>query len=103
MATRSISPIGIFFLCLMGCADGAKLIQQTDGGGIVVYPIKGEQSAVLSPFRKEAFALMREQCGGPYRILREGESRGRSRVAGSVEGAQELVRERRWGIQFECK
>jgi hypothetical protein len=34
--------------------------------------------------------------------VREGEARGRARVVG-VEGGQEILRERRWGIEFRCK
>ncbi|WP_455370928.1 hypothetical protein [Petrachloros mirabilis] len=93
------------FLCLFlsSCAEGAKLVQEHERGGIVVYPLKGNQSPVLSPFRKDALALIREKCGGTYTMVREGEAKGRVRLAGAVEGAQEIVRERRWAIQFECK
>ena len=90
-------------LFLAGCADGAKFIQETDHGGVVVYPFKGEQGAMLSSFRTDALALMKDKCGGPYSILREGEAKGRARVAGHVEGGQEIVQERRWGIEFRCK
>lgn len=86
-----------------GCADGAKLIQEDDRGGVVVYPFKGEQGAMLSSFRREALAVMRQKCGGDYTILREGETKGRVRVASPIEGAQEIVQERRWGIQFQCR
>lgn len=79
------------------------MVQEHERGGIVVYPLKGTQSAVLSPFRKDALALIREKCGGTYTMVREGEVKGRVRLAGAVEGAQEIVRERRWAIQFECK
>ena len=50
-----------------------------------------------------ALALMKEKCGGPYNIVREGEAKGRTRMTSPVEGAQEIVQERRWGIQFQCK
>lgn len=90
-------------LSLAGCGDGAKLIQENDHGGVVVYPFKGEQGSMLSSFRQEALSLMKEKCGGPYTIVREGETKGRARVAGPVEGGQEIVQERRWGIQFQCK
>lgn len=86
-----------------GCADGAKLIQEHDRGGVVVYPFKGEQGAMLSSFRREALEVMRHKCGGDYTIVREGETKGRVRVASPIEGAQEIVQERRWGIQFQCK
>ncbi|MEQ1792697.1 MAG: hypothetical protein ABL970_00785 [Nitrospira sp.] len=91
------------FLLITGCGEGATLLQESDRGGVVAYSFKGEQGAMLASFRTDALALMKEKCGGAYSIIREGETKGRSRVAGPVEGAQEIVRERRWGIQFQCK
>jgi len=101
---KSWSSLGcalVFFL--MGCAEGAKLAQVSEDGGVVIYPFKGPQGAMLSSFRNEALAIMQDKCGGAYSIIREGEAKGRARVAGAVEGAQEIVRERRWGIEFRCK
>lgn len=96
--------VGLFtVLVLAGCADGAKFIQESENGGVIVYPFKGEQGSLLSSSRTEAFALMKEKCHGPYTITREGETQGRTRIAGAVEGAQEAIRERRWGIQFQCR
>jgi len=92
--------------CLVvgGCADGAKIVQQHDTGGVVIYPFKEGQGPILSSFRKEALDLMKEKCNDrSYSIVREGEAKGRSRVVSPLDGAQELVEERRWGIQFECK
>jgi hypothetical protein len=98
------SSFGCAFVALLvvGCAEGAKLVQDTSDGGVVTYPFKGEQGAMLSSFRQEALTLMKEKCGGSYIIVREGEAKGRARVVG-VEGTQEIVQERRWGIQFQCK
>jgi hypothetical protein len=93
----------IFVITLAGCADGAKLIQEREDGGVVVYPFRGEQGSMLSSSRTEALALMKEKCGRPYTIVREGETKGRSRIFSPVEGAQEIVEERRWGIEFRCK
>ncbi|WP_455242326.1 hypothetical protein [Petrachloros mirabilis] len=103
MNVWSRSLVAVFILYLAGCAEGAKLAQEREHGGIVVYPLKTKQAAVLSPFRSEALALMAKKCGGSYAIVREGETKGRMRLAGAVEGTQEIVRERRWAIQFECK
>ena len=89
-------------LFLAGCAEGAKLVQDTGDGGVVTYPFKGEQGSMLSSFRQEALVLMKEKCGGSYTLVREGEAKGRARVVG-VEGSQEFVQERRWGIEFRCK
>jgi len=93
----------LIVIVLVGCAEGAKLVQEREDGGVVVYPFQGEQGSMLSLFRQDALAIMKEKCGGPYTIVREGEAKGRTRMASPVEGAQEIVEERRWGIQFQCK
>lgn len=98
------SLVCVLVLYVAGCAEGAKLAQANEDGGVVTYPFKGDQGHMLSSFRKDALALMRDTCGGGYLIVREGEARGRARVVGGgVEGGQEIVRERRWGIEFRCK
>jgi hypothetical protein len=89
-------------LLITACAEGAKLAQRSEDGGVVTYPFKGDQGPMLSSFRKDALALMKDTCGAGYQIIREGEAKGRARMAG-VEGGQEIVRERRWGIEFRCK
>jgi hypothetical protein len=93
----------LLVLTLAGCGEGAKLLQDREDGGIVAYPFTGEQGSMLSAFRTDALALMKEKCGGPYTIVREGETKGRSRIISPVPGAEEVVQERRWGIQFQCK
>ena len=93
----------LLVLAFAGCGEGAKLLQESEDGGVVVYPFIGEQGPMLSSFRTNALALMKEKCGGPYTIMQEGEAKGRTRVVSPVEGAQEVVQERRWGIQFQCK
>ena len=90
-------------LVLSGCAEGAKLAQNTGDGGEVTDPFKGDLGHMRSSFRKDALTLMKDTCGGSYSIVREGEAKGRARVAGAIEGSQEIVRERRWGIEFRCK
>ena len=90
-------------LLLTGCTDGATFLQESEQGGVVMYPFKGEQGTMLSSFRKDALALIKDKCPAGYTIVREGETKGRTRVAGAIEGGQDMVRERRWGIQFQCK
>jgi hypothetical protein len=81
-----------------------RLSQDLDNGGVVVYPFKAEQGHMLSSFRKDAVRLMEEKCPSGYRILREGETKGRSRLSGPIQaGGGELIEERRWGMQFQCK
>ncbi|HWF59056.1 MAG TPA: hypothetical protein VN666_01915 [Nitrospira sp.] len=103
---KSLLKIVVTAACLAvgGCADGAKVVEQHDSGGVVVYPFKEGQGPMLSSFRKDALDIMKEKCGGrSYSIVREGETKGRARVVSPLEGADELIEERRWGIQFECK
>jgi hypothetical protein len=90
-------------LILGGCAEGARLAHDSGDGGVVTYPFKGDQGYMLSSFRNDALVLMKDTCGGAYTIVREGEVKGRTRVAGAIEGGQEVVRERRWGIEFRCR
>ena len=90
-------------VALAGCGEGAKLLQEGEDGGIVAYPFTGEQGSMLSSFRTDALALMKEKCGGPYIIVREGETKGRIRTVSPMAGAEEIIQERRWGIQFQCK
>jgi hypothetical protein len=101
---KNWSSLGWAFLLLVtGCAEGAKLAQRDDNGGVVTYPFKPEHGPMLSSFRKDALALMSATCGTGYAIVREGEAKGRARVVGGIEAGQEVVRERRWGIEFRCK
>ncbi len=91
-------------LCVLaGCAEGARLIQETDRGGVVVYSFVPQRGAMVSSFRRDALRLIDRRCGGHYQIVREGETKGRDRVQTTVPGAEEIVRDHRWGIQFECR
>ncbi|MFO0731522.1 MAG: hypothetical protein U0231_07055 [Nitrospiraceae bacterium] len=58
---------------------------------------------MLSSFRKEAMAIIEGKCPRGYTIVREGETKGRLRQASPIGGANDIVEERRWGIQFQCK
>ena len=37
---------------LSGCAEGAKLAQRNEDGGVVTYPFKGEQGHICHRFGK---------------------------------------------------
>ena len=89
-------------IAFQGCAEGAKLFQANEQGGVVVYPFRPETGSMTSTFRRDAIRLIEEHCGPRYTIVREGEAKGRSRIH-NVQGSQEVIQERRWGIQFECK
>ena len=94
----------VICLGLGGCADGVKIVQEHERGGVVIYPFKDGHGPMLSSSRKEGLDLMKEKCkGGAYSIVREGEAKARTRVVSPLDGAQEAIEERRWGIQFECK
>lgn len=88
---------------ITACAGGATLMQQTDRGGIAAYPYVPQRGPMVSSFRRDALRLMDEHCHGRYRIVREGEARGRDRVSTTAPGAEEIVRDYRWGMQYECQ
>nr|MBI3612975.1 hypothetical protein [Nitrospirota bacterium] len=85
-----------------GCSEGAKLMKETETGGIVVYPFKGESGYMYSKFRKDAFEIIEQRCPAGYTVEKEAEAKGRVRVQ-ELAGTQEAIAERRWGIQFRCK
>jgi hypothetical protein len=90
-------------MALSGCGEGAMMVKDLDHGGVVVYPYRTEQGTLLSAFRKEAVQLIEQKCPGGYTIVREGETKGRLRQASPLAGSNDVVEERRWGIQFQCK
>jgi hypothetical protein len=102
-ALRRWSRASLLTLVLVcgGCAEGAKLLQETDTGGVVVYPYQTGRGPLLSSFRAEALQLIEKRCRGPYRIVREGEAKARNRITDSVAGP-EVHTERRWGMEFQC-
>ena len=92
-----------FFACL-GCSDAVKLIQETETGGVVTYLFKEERGgAMFSPFRSQAFEIMKQKCPSGYTIMKEGEARSSYSVSGVVQGTEDEIRNRRWAIQFRCK
>jgi hypothetical protein len=90
-------------VCFAGCSEGAKLVQETDQGGIVTYPFKGENGHLFTKFRQEAIAMIEDRCKGRYSITKEGEAKGRTRVVETATGGPDEIVERRWGLQFKCK
>ncbi len=88
-------------LLLAGCSEGVKFVQETDTGGVVVYPYKGD-NPVLSSFRGEALDLIVKKCPRGYAVLKEGETKGLRRIQDSVGGAEEVT-VKRWAIKFECR
>jgi hypothetical protein len=92
--------LGVLLL-LSGCSEGVKFIQETDTGGVVVYPYKGD-NALGSSFRHDALELMRKKCPQGYTILKEGQTTGLRRIQDSV-GGTEAIELKRWAIKFECK
>jgi hypothetical protein len=87
---------------LVGCCSNVRLNPEGLNGGVVRYHYKQHQSPMLSSNRSDAFQKMREFCGGPYFILKEGPTQGRARVAEGF-GPEEVIREEWWGIRFTCK
>ncbi|GMV51178.1 MAG: hypothetical protein NBKEAIPA_00918 [Nitrospirae bacterium] len=103
MKSRSRVVLFALWPLLTACGEGAMLVKETQDGGVVVYPYRAEQGRLLSSFRKEAIHLMEQKCPSGYTTVREGETKGRLRQASPIAGSSDVVEERRWGIQFQCK
>jgi len=94
----------VSFFAGLGCSDAVKLIHETETGGVVTYLFKEERGgAMFSPFRSQAFEIMKQKCPSGYMIMKEGETRGYYSVSGAVEGTEDEIRHRRWAMQFRCK
>ena len=94
----------VVILCavlLAGCSEGVKFVQETDAGGVVVYPYKGDNSLV-STFRGEALDLMQKKCPKGYTVLKEGQTTSLRRVHENA-GGSEAIELKRWAIKFQCK
>lgn len=92
--------LGVLLL-LSGCSEGVKFVQETDTGGVVVYPYKGD-NALTSTFRGEALDMMQKKCPNGYTVLKEGQTKSLRRVHESA-GGSEAVELKRWAIKFECR
>lgn len=89
---------------IAGCSDAVQMVRDTPSGGVVSYSYNEDRGGhLMSPYRREADALMMRKCPAGYRIVREGEARGYSSVSGIREGTEDEGIGRRWGVQFECK
>lgn len=87
-----------------GCSDAVQMVRETPSGGLVTYSYKEDRGGhLMSPYRRQADALMMRKCPAGYRVIREGEARGYTSVSGSKEGTEDEGIGRKWGVQFECK
>ena len=87
---------------LVGCGSSVLLDSEGNYGGVVRYHYNEHKGPMLSSHRGEALLQIREFCGGPYVIVREGPTRGRKRVVEGF-GPSEVITEDWWGIQFSCQ
>lgn len=92
--------MGLIIL-LTGCGEGVKFIHETETGGVVVYPYKGD-NPLVSTFRGDALDMIGKKCPRGYQVLKEGETTGLRRIQDSVGGAEEITL-KRWAMKFQCK
>ena len=84
-----------------GCGGGVQVIRESSDSGVVRYLYKGNDGHLSTSKRAEAFDKIREFCGGPYQVLKEGKTRGRQRMVEGM-GGTEVVTEDWWGVRFQC-
>lgn len=94
-------PLLLACLVLAGCFEGVKFVQETDMGGVVAYPYKGD-NPLISTFRHDALELIRQKCPKGYDVLKEGQTTGLRRIQDNV-GGSEMIELKRWAIKFQCK
>ncbi len=85
-----------------GCAREATLVRATDQGGLVSYPFQTDADVLASSGRRDAFALIAEQCPKGSRVVREGEIPKVSKAADRAWRGQ-MGFDRLWGVQFICE
>ena len=98
----------VLSLTFASCASNAQIVNETAGGGTVLYSYVEEQDVLTSPGRKDALRLLGEKCPTGYRISREGEVPRIDQAVdrawmGQVSRDGQVSREKRWAIQFSCK
>lgn len=84
-----------------GCGQGVQLVREGTAGGVVLYVYKGQNGGQLTPRRAEAIEMIQTFCKGPYRLVREGQAKGRSRLVEGL-GGSDVIKEQWWGIRFRC-
>jgi hypothetical protein len=99
--TKAIG-LTVLVFCV-GCSQAVLLTHETEQGGVVTYLFKEDRGGPMgSAYRRDALKLIEGKCLSGYTILKDGEVEDHSSMS-SVEGAEEEVTGRRWGIQFRCK
>jgi hypothetical protein len=94
----------VLLFSMAGCSEGAKLVRETDSGGVVTYLYREERGGVLgSRYRRDALQIVEKKCPAGYTVLREGEAQTSQSVSGVIEGTEDEPTGRRWAIQFRCK
>jgi hypothetical protein len=93
---------------ITSCASNARIVNETERGGTVLYSYVEEQDVLHSSGRSDALRLLEEKCPTGYTISREGRvpliDKAVDRAwMGQVSRDGVASREKRWGIQFECK
>lgn len=95
-------------LTLASCVANARVVNETETGGTVLYSYVEEQDVLSSPERRDAMLLLEEKCPAGYRISREGEVPRIDQAVdrawmGQISSNGQVSREKRWAIQFACK
>ena len=104
IAPRSVALVFVlaFVGGLSGCGHEARLIRDTQTGGLVSYPVQTDADVLSSEGRRDALRLIREKCPQGSRIVKEGELPKVSQATDRVWRGQ-MGTDRVWGIQFVCE
>jgi hypothetical protein len=108
--SKFMTVLGLCALTIaLGCASsGAKILNESESGGTIVYSYFEEQDVLSSSNRRDALRLLEAKCPGGYRISREGQIPRISKAVdetwkGAISGNGQVSYEKQWAIQFGCK
>ena len=90
------------------CASNARILNETESGGTVVYTYFEERDVLSSAGRTDALRLIDEKCPAGYRVSQEGQLAQINRAVdrawmGQISRDGQPSREKRWAVQFVCK
>ena len=90
------------------CASNARIVNETESGGTVVYTYFEERDVLSSAGRTDALRLIDEKCPAGYRVSQEGQLAQINRAVdrawmGQISRDGQPSREKRWAVQFVCK
>jgi hypothetical protein len=80
----------------VGCG-GARVVHVSQAGGVIA--LEGDRNKAV----EQAHQIMADHCGGPYKVLEEGEQVGEAELAPTVDDSAESISDgSEWRMRYMC-